>query len=342
MPPPDRCGVQGKTDIAKETDSAHIDSLRSRIDEYLSDLVETGAPKSLYEPVAEVLRSRGKRLRPLLTILTAEAFGASPVESLPAAAAVEVFHNFTLVHDDIMDQSAERRGRPTVHVVWGAPAAILSGDFLLGLSYELLSRLPDPAVRPALACFSKMVVRLCEGQAMDSEFESSNTVTVPDYLDMVSRKTGALLVASIQLGAIVGAASSVQLEALARVGHHLGLAFQIQDDLLDLTAESEGWGKPIGGDLISGKRTFLLLHAIEIEAELGETWFHSVMNERGIDPTRIGEAKERLERLGVLEKTRSVILTEYGKAVDALESLERDVSLHTVRWVLEKMRTRVQ
>lgn len=329
-------------DIATNDLAGHIESLRKRVDRYLSDLVVHDSPRTLYDAVAQVLSSKGKRLRPVLTILTAEAYGVDVETSLPGAAAVEVFHNFTLVHDDIMDESASRRGEATVHVTWGAPAAILAGDFLLGMAYELLSRLPDAAVQPALACFSAMVVRLCEGQALDAEFETSNRVVVEDYLDMVSRKTGALLVASLQLGGIVGKASTEHLGALEEVGYHLGMAFQIQDDLLDLTADSETWGKPIGADLTAGKRTFLLLKAVELEAASGETWFRSLMEKGGLEADRIEEAKERMQRLGVMETTKRVILDEYARALAALETLPRDTSFEGVRWVIERMQTRIQ
>lgn len=334
--------MRGDGDIANTSPAAHIEMLRVQLDGYLADLAESKEPKTLYEPVKQVLTSKGKRLRPLLTILTAEAFGVEPTVSMPGAAAVEVFHNFTLVHDDIMDQSASRRGQPTVHVTWGAPAGILSGDFLLGMSYELLSRLPPATVKPALACFSTMVVRLCEGQALDAEFETSNEVAVAEYLDMVSRKTGALLVACLQIGGIVGGAGKEHLRILGEAGHHLGLAFQIQDDLLDLTADAESWGKPIGADLMAGKRAFLLLKAIEMEGDRDDRWFRTLMERGGLDSSEIKEAKARMDRLGVLESTRAIILREYGKALDSLDSVSPDVSLRGVRWIIEKMKTRIQ
>lgn len=329
-------------DIANQAGAARIDELRDEVDRYLAGLAQEKSPTSLYRPVAEVLRSRGKRLRPLLTLLTAEGFGAAPSIALPGAAAVEIFHNFTLVHDDIMDQSSTRRGQPTVHVAWGMPAGILAGDFLLGMAYDLVTRLPDAVVPAALSCFSEMVIRLCEGQALDAEFESSNEVGVDGYLDMISRKTGALLMASLQIGGIVGGASARQLDALGRVGHHLGLAFQIQDDVLDLTADPDDWGKPIGTDLVTGKRAFPLLKAIELEALSGGVWFRSLMEEGGLDPSRIGEVRSRMERLGVLESANDVILSEYGKALEALESLEHDVSLEGVHRIIERMQSRVR
>ena len=308
----------------------------------MAGLAEDKLPGSLYGPVSAVLRSKGKRLRPLLMLLTAEGFGVSSSAALPGAAAVEVFHNFTLVHDDIMDQSATRRGRPTVHTTWGMPAGILAGDFLLGMAYDLLSRLPEGVVAQALACFSEMVVRLCEGQALDAEFETSNVVSVDEYADMISRKTGTLLVASLRLGGIVGSASPAQSELLAGVGHHLGLAFQIQDDLLDLTADPEGWGKPIGTDLLTGKRTFLLLKAVALEDESDAAWFRPLMERGRVEESRITEVRSRMEELGVLKSAENVILEQYGKALEALESLERGVSLTGLRRIIERMQMRIQ
>jgi geranylgeranyl diphosphate synthase type II len=319
-----------------------IHALRVAIDTYLSELVHARSPGTLYEPVAHVLKGKGKRLRPLLTLLTADAFGAPRDAAMPGAAAVEVFHNFTLVHDDIMDDSDSRRGETTVHVQWGTPAGILAGDFLLGLSYDLLARLPTASVVPALSCFSKMVVQLCEGQALDAEFEDANDVQVGDYLDMISKKTGALLVTSLQIGGIVGRASDDALSDLGRVGHHLGLAFQIQDDLMDLTADSDAWGKPIGTDLVAGKRTYLLLKSVEMEAKRGETWFRRLMEEKGIDSSRIPEVRDRMKRIGVLDLTRNVILDEYAKALGAVESLESSVSLDGIRLMIERMETRIR
>lgn len=324
------------------TPQEHVEQLQGQIDDYLANLVDRSDPVSLYEPVQTVLRSRGKRLRSLLTLLSAESLGADAIVAMPGAAAIEVFHNFTLVHDDIMDKSESRRGEATVHTVWGVPAGILAGDFLLGMAYDLLTRLPGEVVPPALHCFSNMVVRLCEGQALDAEFERSSTVTVADYERMVAKKTGALIVASLEMGGIIGGADSNRLELLGRVGHHLGLAFQIQDDLLDLTADAEDWGKPVGTDFIAGKRAFLLVKAVELEADSGSSFFADLMEAGGVEESRVEEVKAQAKRLGVLDTARSVILREYGKALDTLGLLEQEIPLGHVRWIIERMRTRVR
>jgi len=328
--------------ISHAQEDAHIADLRKAIDEYLLSLGEDRSPHSLYDPVRHVLAGKGKRVRPLLTLLVANAYGVAAEVAMPGAVSLEVFHNFTLVHDDIMDRSDERRGRPTVHVQWGVPAGILVGDYMLAMAYDLLMRLPDAVVRQALVSFSRMVVLLCEGQALDAEFESSADVRVDQYLDMISRKTGALLVSSLKLGGIIGGASDEDLIGLERVGHHLGLAFQIQDDLLDLVADSESWGKPIGTDLVAGKRAYLLLRAVELESKAGETWFRSVMEEGGLDRSRVDEAKARMNRLGVLEDASRAVQDEYHRALEALRQLNRDEALRPVGRIIEQMQTRIR
>lgn len=328
--------------ISPSREDAHIAELREAIDEYLLGLGEDRSPHSLYDPVAHVLAGKGKRLRPLLTLLVAEAYGVDGNVAMPGAASVEVFHNFTLVHDDIMDRSDERRGRPTVHVQWGVPAGILAGDYLLAMAYDLLTRLPKAVVNDSLTCFNRMVGLLCEGQALDAEFETTVEVGVEEYLDMISRKTGALLVASLKLGGIIGGADDRDLAELERVGHHLGLAFQIQDDLLDLTADSDTWGKPIGTDLVMGKRAYLLLRAAELESPSGEKWFRNVIERGGLDPSKVAEAKDRMEQLGVLDEAPRVIRDEYQKALEAMRQVSRYDALSSVRRIIEQMQIRIR
>ncbi len=242
---------------------ALVGDLRVQVEAGLAALFPQAAPAALYEPARYVLAGGGKRLRPVLLLLAARACGASTADALPAALAVEVFHNFTLVHDDIMDGADTRRARPTVHRRWNEPVAILSGDLMLGEAYRLLAQTPRGDLRGLLACFSTMVEKLCEGQTLDMDFETRADVSVEAYQDMIARKTGALVEACLELGGRIGGADGETLEALRSIGYHIGQAFQMQDDLLDLVADDAAWGKPIGGDLVEGKKTFLLLRAIE-------------------------------------------------------------------------------
>lgn len=323
----------------------HVERLRAEVDRALPSLVEPQVPAALYEPARYVLAGRGKRLRPVLLLLAAEAFGSKPEEALPAALAVEVFHNFTLVHDDIMDHAAERRGRPTVHVKWDEGTAILCGDFLLALSYDLLARLHErvPADRLAavLRTYYRMVVRLCEGQALDKTFETQPDVSVDDYLGMVDRKTGALLETTLELGGRVAGAGERHLGALRRAGRHVGRAFQIQDDLLDLTADDARWGKTIGGDLMEGKKTFLLLRALERAGADEHGWFRRIAEDGGLPAAEVPEARERMERLGVLEEAREAVAYHSEAALSCMDELTEGAAVETMRWLIGRMQARL-
>jgi geranylgeranyl diphosphate synthase type II len=278
-------------------------------------------PRELYDPVRYVLEADGKRIRPVLLLLSAESHGGPEVAeaALPAALAVEVFHDFTLVHDDIMDHASERRGRPTVHRRWDEATAILAGDLLFGLAYDLLSRAPANGLPDILALFHTAVVRLCEGQAMDKAMETASAVTVAQYVDMIERKTAALLEAALQVGATIGGAPPADVEALGRAGRALGRAFQVQDDLLDVTADGEGWGKIVGGDLVVGKRTFLLLTALERAAGEERRWFERALD--GITPDEVPEARERMRGLGVLDAAREAVERDVESGLEVLASL---------------------
>ena len=258
--------------------AARLRALATDVDTALTEMALPAQPEALYAPVRYVLGGGGKRVRAQLVLLAAEAFGgeAARQRAMPAALAVEVFHAFTLVHDDIMDGAATRRGRPSVHVRWSEATAILAGDLLMGLAYRLLDATDTPRRADVRAAFHAMVARLCEGQALDLAFETTHDVSVDDYLGMIDGKTGALLGCALTLGALVGGAADDVLAALGTAGRDLGRAFQIQDDLLDLTAPPETWGKPLGGDLVEGKKTFLLLLALARTHGDDRTWFARV------------------------------------------------------------------
>ncbi len=318
-----------------------VQELRRRIDTSLQNLVDPREPAGLYEPVRYVLASRGKRLRPLLLLLAGQVFGVDHEDALPAALSVEVFHNFTLVHDDIMDHAEERRGRPTVHVRWDESTAILSGDYLLGLSYDLLASSPTGNAAQLISRFQRMVARLCEGQMLDKAFETRTEVSVSQYLDMVDSKTGALLCASLELGGMLGHADASDLQTLSAIGMNVGRAFQIKDDLLDLTAEDERWGKTIGGDLIEGKKTYLLLRAIERTTGNERDWLFDIVRTNGLPPGQVDEARERMRRSGVLEEARREVLRYSKAALDSTERLPDVPAAGTLRWLLSRMQERL-
>ncbi|WP_179299644.1 polyprenyl synthetase family protein [Rubrivirga marina] len=304
------------------TSAPTLASIATEVDAALAALDLPDEPAGLYGPVRYVLDGGGKRIRPALVLLAAEAFGGADARdrALPAALGVEVFHNFTLVHDDIMDHASTRRGRPTVHERWDEPTAILAGDLMMGLAARLVvgAEGPDPA---ALAeAHYRTVARLCEGQTLDMAFEARRDVTVDEYLAMIDRKTGALLAHALEVGALVGGADAEAVGALAEAGVPLGRAFQIQDDLLDLTADPATWGKPVGGDLVEGKRTFLVLTARERAEAEDADWLGPVLD-GGLDPDRVPAVRERLAALGVLDSAAHAVArhTEAGRAaLDAL------------------------
>ena len=220
-------------------------------------------PAGLYEPISYTLASGGKRLRPQLALLGAQLFGGNEDEVLPVALALEVFHNFTLLHDDVMDKAAVRRGRPTVHVRWNENTAILSGDQMMIEAYRLLSRIREDKLSEVLRMFNDMATGICEGQQFDMDFEQRELVTLDEYLHMIRLKTALLLAYALRMGAYVAGATIDAQQHLFDYGIYLGLAFQIQDDLLDVYGDEKTFGKAIGGDILCGKKTYMLLTALQ-------------------------------------------------------------------------------
>ncbi len=323
-----------------ETASDHVGTLRTRLDEALPALVAEREPSVLYEPIRYVLEGGGKRVRPTVLLLVAEAFDTSVKRALPAALAVEVFHNFTLVHDDIMDEADERRGRPTVHVKWDVGTAILAGDMMMGLSYDLLGEVEDADTKALYEVYHPMVEQLCRGQALDAAFEEEANVSVEAYLDMIDGKTAALLSTAFELGSIVGGASATAQDRLQQAGRLVGRAFQIQDDLLDLTADGDDWGKAVGGDLVTGKKTFLTLRALERAEGDDYDWFARIMTEGGLPKTDVAEARERMARLGVFDDARDVVQQYTDRAREQLQVLPEGRASTSLRWLIDQMEAR--
>ncbi|WP_439130063.1 polyprenyl synthetase family protein [Polaribacter sp.] len=231
---------------------------------YLTSKNWVQEPKNLYEPVDYILQLGGKRIRPVLTLMSADIFGKDYQKALPAALSVEVFHNFTLVHDDIMDDAPLRRGKPTVHEKWDINTAILSGDAMLILAYQYFENY-KPAVFQKLAkLFSKTALEVCDGQQLDVDFETRKDVTIDDYMNMIRLKTSVLVAAALKMGAIVAEANDENADLIYDFGLNLGLAFQLQDDYLDTFGDPETFGKQVGGDIIENKKTFLYLKALEV------------------------------------------------------------------------------
>lgn len=219
----------------------------------------------LYEPINYGLDSGGKRLRPVLTLMTCDAFGGDLTKALRPAVGMEMFHNFTLLHDDVMDKSDLRRGRPTVHKKWNESTAILSGDTMLTLATQLVSEVEDDKLRMVLDSFNRMAIDVYEGQQMDMDFETDDNVSLDRYMKMIKGKTSALLGCSAEIGAIIAGCSAEDSKEVYNFGVALGLAFQIQDDYLDLYGDAATFGKPIGGDVLNEKKTFLPLNALSMK-----------------------------------------------------------------------------
>lgn len=220
-------------------------------------------PKNLYDPIRYILSLGGKRMRPVLTLMSAEIFGADYKKAMPAAIAVEVFHNFSLVHDDIMDDAPLRRGNETVHEKWDLNTGILSGDAMLILAYQYFEQYEPSVFRSLAKLFSKTALEVCEGQQWDIDFENRDDVTIPEYLKMIEYKTAVLVAAAMKMGAIVADTSEENCSNIYDFGLHLGIAFQIQDDYLDAFGNPETFGKQVGGDIIENKKTYLYLKAQE-------------------------------------------------------------------------------
>lgn len=241
-------------------------------------------PKALYEPVDYLMHLGGKRLRPVLALMAYKLFQEDVEQALPAAMAVEVFHNFSLVHDDIMDEAPLRRGKPSVHTKYNINTGILSGDVMLIYTYEYLLKIGDPEkIKKMVAVFNRVAIRVCEGQQYDMDFETRSDVTIPEYIEMIRFKTAALISGSLALGAIAAGAPEADVRHLEAFGEYIGLAFQLQDDYLDTFGDPEKVGKKAGGDIVQNKKTYLILRALEIADDTQRNALNSYMSSTNFD-----------------------------------------------------------
>lgn len=267
----------------------------------------------LYEPITYTLEAGGKRLRPLLVLAACKACGVNPEEALNQALGIEMFHNFTLLHDDVMDRAETRRGRPTVHVKWNTPTAILSGDTMLTLASELIGKCPDEKLPGILRLFNRTAIEIYEGQQMDMDFESRSDVRVDEYMEMIRLKTGVLLGCAVAIGAIMAHASEQTVRALYDFGVNLGLAFQLQDDYLDSFGDSETFGKNVGGDILNDKKTWLLIMAQAEAPDEVNQWLGAARSTEKIDAVT-----EIYRRLDLHTRIHQLIEEYTVAALDAL------------------------
>ena len=304
-------------------------------------------PYGLYEPIEYTLAAGGKRVRPQLAMIASQLFGGKDEEVLPAALALEVFHNFTLLHDDVMDKADVRRGRPTVHVKWNENTAILSGDQMLIEAYKLLAGVPADKLPRVLQLFNKMATEICEGQQYDVDFESQEHVTIDEYLKMIRLKTSVLLANALQTGAYIASADEQAQEALYQFGINIGLAFQIQDDILDVWGDPKTFGKAVGGDISCNKKTFVYLEAMRRggerrggerrEGERLEEWYSQVLED---NTEKIATVKEIFEQLDVRAACEKVVEDYTQKALALLDQLPQNEATEQLRQLANKLTTR--
>lgn len=280
-------------------------------------------PTNLYEPIEYILGLGGKRIRPVLTLMAAEVFDTDYATALPAAMAVEVFHNFSLVHDDIMDDAPLRRGQVTVHEKWNLNTGILSGDAMLILAYQYFEQYEPIVFRNLAKLFSKTALEVCEGQQWDVDFETRKDVTIPEYLKMIEYKTAVLVAAAMKMGAIVAKTSEKEADFIYDFGLNLGLAFQLQDDYLDAFGDPETFGKQVGGDIIENKKTYLYLKALEFSSEEKASKLEQLFTLQLEDNTeKIETAKTIFNESGASTATQEAIEMYTFKAFETLEKME--------------------
>ena len=298
-------------------------------------------PYGLYEPIEYTLAAGGKRVRPQLAMIACELFDGKAEEIAPAAMALEVFHNFTLLHDDVMDHALVRRGRPTVHIKWNENTAILSGDQMLIEAYKLLSGVPADKLPTILQLFNKMATEICEGQQYDVDFENQESVALDDYLKMIRLKTAVLLATALKMGSYIAGANAEQQEMLYEFGINIGLAFQIQDDILDVWGNPETFGKAVGGDISCNKKTFVALTAMQLAdtdtRTALEQWFAQTLTD---NTEKIAAVKALYEQVGTRTLCEETVEQYTAQALHLLDQLPQNPATEQLRQLANKLTTR--
>ncbi|WP_289038176.1 polyprenyl synthetase family protein [uncultured Zobellia sp.] len=299
-----------------------IEFYRSEFISFLEQKSVKREPNNLYAPISYILGLGGKRLRPVLTLLSAELFESDYKKALEAALAVETFHNFSLVHDDIMDDAPLRRGKATVHEKWDINTGILSGDAMLITAYQLFENYEGDTFKNLAKLFSKTALEVCEGQQYDIDFEERDDVTLPEYLKMIEFKTAVLVAAALQMGAIIAEASEKEQEDIYNFGLNLGIAFQLQDDYLDAFGDPKTFGKQVGGDIIENKKTYLYLNALELGSANQKKDLLDMYSIQPKDPSaKIETIKEIFIKSGSAEHTQKAIEEYTQRSFRLLDAL---------------------
>lgn len=313
------------------------------IQEKISRINWQREPEGLYAPIAYTMAAGGKRIRPQLAMIACQLFGGNPEEVAPAAMALEVFHNFTLLHDDVMDHAEVRRGRPTVHIQWDENTAILSGDQMLIEAYKLLAEVPAFVLPEVLQMFNKMATEVCEGQQYDVDFEKQDQVPIADYLKMIRLKTAVLLATALKMGAYVAGANTQAQDALYQFGINIGLAFQIQDDILDVWGDPTTFGKAVGGDISCNKKTFVLLTAMQMANDVQRhelsDWLEQVLDDNAEKITCVTNI---YNQIGVREACNKVVEEYTQQALNILDNLPQNAATDELRNLAKKLYNRNQ
>jgi geranylgeranyl diphosphate synthase type II len=308
----------------------HFEELSALFSERFSTSHFPSQPSTLYDPAVYFLGLGGKRIRPVLCLMGNELFGEIEPDAWQLAIAIELFHNFTLIHDDIMDKAPLRRGKPTVHERFGTSTALLAGDVMMVAGYDYISKVQSSHIRSILQLYNRTASRVCEGQQLDMDFESRETVTLGEYLSMIEWKTSVLLAASLQIGSIVGGAGLGNQQHLYDFGRSLGLAFQVQDDYLDAFGETSKLGKQVGGDIVAGKKTFLLIKALELASTAQRRQIIELEREEA--PAKVAGMLEIFKACGVDAWARELIneqmVSAYGHLEDIAVLARRKEPLH--------------
>lgn len=310
---------------------------RIKVEERLINALKNRKPHSLYKPAAYILKSGGKRLRPLLVLFSTKAAGGKFKNAYNAAVAVELLHNFTLVHDDIMDNANKRRGRLTLHKKYDLNTAILAGDSLLSVAYEYLIKDSGDHLKEILDSFTHGLVEVCEGQSMDKDFELLKEVSIADYILMIEKKTAAMAEMCCIIGAYIAGASGREIKAMSRFGKNIGIAFQIQDDLLDISGNESEFGKSLGGDLVEGKKTYLFLKALEKSRGKDRKDLIRIIDRKGITQNEIPKYKALYCKLGVLEDAKKEIICYSQKALSELKYLKNQEDRNLFIWLTDSL-----
>jgi geranylgeranyl diphosphate synthase type II len=302
------------------------------------------SPNGLYDPIAYVLSMGGKRLRPALTLMACNLFSDDLTPAIPSALGIEIFHNFTLLHDDIMDKADVRRGKPTVHKKWDDNTAILSGDVMQIAAFQFMTQTPIDLLKRSLDLFSATAIEICEGQQYDVEFEGREKVEAGEYLEMIRLKTAVLLACSLQIGAWIGGGNEADASKLYAFGINLGLAFQLKDDLLDVYGDEATFGKKIGGDILCNKKTYLLIHALELaegqDAVELRKWLSQVDIQDG--DAKIQAVRSIYDRVGVKEICEAKMDDFFKKAMTQLDLVAvAEDKKHALRKLSEKLMFRL-